>query len=115
VFDLAAASFSAILALAAVPSKPMFSAILGLASARFVATGLYEATGAHALAVVAGAIGLALVPAALYGGAALLIEDVRQRTVLPVFRRGPARRSIEGGLWEQLARLGREAGVRQQL
>jgi hypothetical protein len=52
---------------------------------------------------------------ALYGAVALLIEDVRQEAVLPVGRVGASKRSIEGDLSEQLARVTKEAGVRQQL
>jgi hypothetical protein len=43
------------------------------------------------------------------------LEDVRQRRVLPVFRRGGASEALEGSLSEQLHRARREAGVRQQL
>ena len=51
----------------------------------------------------------------MYGGLALLFEDVLQETRLPVFRRGAARSALEGDLREQLRRLDGEAGVRQQL
>lgn len=51
----------------------------------------------------------------MYGGLAFGLEDVQQRTVLPLFRRGAARDAIEGSLEEQLRGLATEAGVRQQL
>ena len=56
---------------------------------------------------------LALAALAMYGGAALGLEDAHQR-VLPLFRRGAAAESFEG-LDAQLDRLEAEAGVRRQL
>ena len=52
---------------------------------------------------------------AVYGGIAFLLEDVRQETVLPVFRRGSSKESIEGNLQDQLRGLAGEAGVRKEL
>jgi hypothetical protein len=50
-------------------------------------------------------------------GIPLLIEDVRQRTILPLGRRGKARAWLEDerSLAHQLGRVGREAGARNQL
>ena len=42
-------------------------------------------------------------------------EDVMQKTVLPLFRRGSSKESIEGTLQDQLRGVGQEAGVRQAL
>jgi len=51
----------------------------------------------------------------MYGGLAFLLEDVQRRQVLPVFRRGSSRESIEGDLHAQLRELADEAGVRKTL
>jgi hypothetical protein len=64
---------------------------------------------------VAGGFGVALASCAIYGGLALLLEDLRQADVLPLFRRGEARESLEGDLEQQLRRLEREPGLRQRL
>ena len=52
---------------------------------------------------------------AIYGGLALLLEDGKQRTVLPLGRPGRARTSLEGSLARQAERAEQEAGVRRQL
>jgi hypothetical protein len=43
------------------------------------------------------------------------LEDVQKKSVLPVFRRGSSRDSLEGDLTDQLERIADEAGVRQTL
>jgi hypothetical protein len=50
----------------------------------------------------------------MYGGLALGLEDVKQREVLPLFRRGVASEAFEG-YEQQLERLEAEAGVRHAL
>lgn len=115
VFLLALVPFVLALAGAAAQSKPLFAVLLTLTAVRFGLTGLYEAGLGNALQVAAGWTGLGIGAYALYGGLALLVEDGKQRTVLPLFRRGAARRSIEGGLREQLTVAQQEAGVRHQL
>jgi uncharacterized protein len=52
---------------------------------------------------------------ALYAALAMALEDIRRETSLPVLRRGLGRTSLEGNLDDQLARIEREAGVREQL
>lgn len=54
-------------------------------------------------------------PLSIYCGLAFLMEDVNQRTILPLLRRGTARQSLEGDLGDQFQRIEREAGVRNQL
>ncbi|WP_345114066.1 GPR1/FUN34/YaaH family transporter [Streptomyces drozdowiczii] len=115
VFLLALVPFVLALAGAAAQSKPLFAVLLGLTAVRFALTGLYEAGLGNAFQVAAGWTGLGIGVFALYGGLALLVEDGKQRTVLPLFRRGKARESIEGDLREQLAEAQQEAGVRHQL
>ncbi|MER5886100.1 GPR1/FUN34/YaaH family transporter [Streptomyces sp. NPDC001941] len=115
VFLLALVPFVLALAGAALRSKPLFAVLLTLAAVRFCLTGLYEAGAGAVWQHAAGWAGLGIGVFALYGGLALLVEDGEQRTVLPLFRRGAARRSIEGELREQLASAQQEAGVRHQL
>jgi hypothetical protein len=52
---------------------------------------------------------------AWYAGTALVLEDLRQKAVLPVFRIGAGKRAMTGGLDQQLGRTEGEAGVRSQL
>jgi hypothetical protein len=60
-------------------------------------------------------IGLALCALALYAALALALEDAGHETVLPVGRRQLGRVAIEDGFGEQLERIEREPGVREQL
>lgn len=60
-------------------------------------------------------MGLVLFVLAVYAAAAMAIEDARHRTVLPLGRRGRGADSVGGNLHDQLERLEREAGVREQL
>ena len=76
---------------------------------------MWELGGSHGVERAGGVLAVVICAIALYGGIALLIEDVRQETVLPLGRVGASKRSLEGDLGEQLARLDKEAGVRQQL
>lgn len=100
---------------AAVFGKPVFAAVMTLTFARFLATGLYELGQGTGFEHAAGWIGIPLSACALYLAAALLIEDVQHRTVLPLFRRGIARLSFESHLGDQVASIEHEAGVRDQL
>ncbi|MER6028821.1 GPR1/FUN34/YaaH family transporter [Streptomyces sp. NPDC001851] len=115
VFLLSIAPLMLLLAAAAVPGKPLFSALLLIGACRFVLTGVHEAGGAAVLRTAAGWTGVALAVFALYGGFALLLEDTAQRTILPLGRRGRARTSLHGDLGHQLEQAEREAGVRRQL
>ncbi len=95
--------------------KPFFSVLLLCAAVRMVLSGVYEVSaGGKAYYHVSGGFALALAALAMYGGAALGLEDAHQREVLPLFRRGAAAESFDG-LDAQLDRLEAEAGVRQQL
>lgn len=108
---------AAVLGLAALAllSKPLIGVILGLAVVRSTLAGVYEVGGATAFDRVSGLIAAVIAGMAWYGGVALLLEEVRQRTVLPTFRRGAAADALEGGLHEQLERAKGDAGIRQQL
>jgi len=103
------------LSIASLPGKPVFAGVLVLASARFLITGIYHITGSKTYEEVAGWLGFPLCIAALYLGLALLLEDLNRATVLPLYRRGKARRSVEAELGHQIENVEREAGVRSQL
>jgi succinate-acetate transporter protein len=104
-----------LLAVAAGTGKGILVAVILAGFARLLATGLYELIASDLLKAVAGISGLVLGAVAAYGALALLMEDQRRRTVLPVARRGEGATPLEGGLGDQLERLEHEAGVRSQL
>jgi uncharacterized protein len=100
---------------AAFGSKLIAFAVLCGAAARFFTAGLYQLTGGWAIKELTGLIGVALAAVAMYSALALLLEDARRRTLLPVGRRGRGAAALDGGLRAQLAGLEHEAGVREQL
>jgi succinate-acetate transporter protein len=114
-FLLVAAAGMLIPALAATGGKLVPAAVLSLTAIRFLTTGIAELSGARGWGDAAGVIGLALCALALYAALALTLEDARHDTVLPVGRRQLGRVAIEDGFGEQLERIEREAGVREQL
>lgn len=95
--------------------KPLLGAVIALASARFAMTGLYELTASPTFETTSGILGCAIAATALYGGLALGLEDLQGKPVLPIGRRGEARRAFEGDLGEQVGPVESEAGVRKQL
>ena len=114
VFFFSLTGFVAMMASAARPKAALF-AVLVVAVPRFFFSGLAAATGNEALTKTAGVLGYALAGVAIYTAWALLLEDVRGHTVLPVGRTGPARDAIEGPLAAQLAGYEHLAGVRRTL
>lgn len=115
---LLALALSAILLIVgagAIFGKPLLGIVIGLASARFATSGLYEMTAASGFETTSGIIGCVIAAIALYGGLALGLEDLQGKTVLPIGRRGAARRAFEGDLGEQVGPVESEAGVRKQL
>ena len=103
------------LAAASMLGKPLLGILLGIAATRSFLAGAWELGAGHALATVAGATAIAIAAFSVYGGLALLLEDLQQRAVLPILRTGAAAESMQGDLEAQLSRVEREAGVRQQL
>jgi succinate-acetate transporter protein len=89
--------------------------VLLTAAIRFFITGIYQLTANPDVQYAAGVVGLVLLGAAFYAALALEIEDVRRKTVLPVLRLGLGKASVEGNIEDQLERIEREAGVREQL
>ena len=83
--------------------KPLAALAVGLAAARFVVSALYELTSAGGWQDASGALGLAVVALAAYLVWALELEDAKDHSLLPTFRRPGAQPR------------GRDAGVRRQL
>lgn len=96
-------------------AKLVPAAVMGLAGIRFAVTGVYELTGSPAWESVAGWVGLGLAGLALYAALALELEGARERTVLPLARRGPGRAAVEARGSLDPADLAREPGIRPQL
>lgn len=99
----------------AVTGKLVPAAVLATTALRFLVTGGYEWTGADGWRVAAGVVGLVLCALAVYAALAMVIEDVRRRPVLPLWRRGRGRGAVTGDLRAQLQAIAHEAGVRDQL
>ena len=78
-------------------------------------SGLAAASGNANVSRAAGALGFVLAAVAMYTAFALLIEDVRGHTVLPVGRSGSAREAIEGNIASQLRGYEHMAGIRRTL
>jgi uncharacterized protein len=102
-------------ALAAATGKLIPAAVLTTTAARFAATGIYQVTAGETWKDLAGLVGLILFVLALYAALAMALEDAKRQTLLPVGRRGVGRESVEGTFEQQLTRIEREAGVREQL
>jgi succinate-acetate transporter protein len=114
-YDLGFAFTVGVLAAAAMLGKPLIGTIMIVAGTRAALAGAYEFGASKTVNTIGAWCALAIFVVAVYGGLAFLLEDVRQETVLPVFRRGSSKESIEGNLQDQLRGVGGEAGVRQVL
>ncbi|MBN2624791.1 MAG: hypothetical protein JXA83_15540 [Acidimicrobiales bacterium] len=112
---LLAAAAICVPATGALLGKLVPAAVMFTTAARYAVTGVYELTGSAGWEDGAGYLGLVLCAVAFYAAVAMLLEDVRRRTVLPVLRRGAGQVSMTGNLADQLQRLEAEAGVREQL
>jgi succinate-acetate transporter protein len=105
----------AVSALVSTQSKLVAAAIFGTASLRFGLTAVYELTGSHGWEDAAGVVGLVLAALALYGAAGSELEEALRRTVLPLGRRGEARRALQESLEGQVVQVSTEPGVRTRL
>jgi uncharacterized protein len=95
--------------------KLVATAVLATSGLRFATTGLYELTNSGAWEDITGVVGLILFLIALYAALGMALEDARRETLLPLGRRRAGRESLHGNLDQQLDRIEREAGVREQL
>lgn len=102
-------------AVAAGASKLVPALVLFTAGARFGLGGLHNLTGSEIWEDAAGVVGLALAALALYAAWAAELEDALKRTVLPLGRHGRGWLAVNGTYAQQVAEVGKEPGVRQQL
>ena len=96
-------------------SKLVPALVLTTAGLRFLVTGVYQLSGDHGWEDAAGVIGLVLALLAVYAALAAELEDVTKRTPLPLGRRGKGAQALDGVLYDQLAQVQKEPGVRLQL
>jgi uncharacterized protein len=112
---LASAGWVLICGLGASLGKLAPAAVLMLTSTRFLLTGVHELTASRAVGHAAAIVGLVLVAVAAYVAAALEVENLQRRTVLPVLRRGHGAEAMRADLATQARTVSHEAGVREQL
>jgi succinate-acetate transporter protein len=82
---------------------------------RFGASAIHELGGGGFWQDAAGILGLVVVALAGYTMTAAVLEDARDRTVLPLGRRGRGRSALTATFDEQIHSVEHEAGVRKQL
>jgi uncharacterized protein len=114
-FLLLAGAAMLVPAAASATGKLVPAAVLATTAVRFATTGIHQLTAGGAWEDIAGIVGLFLCGLAAYAALAMAVEDARRSTLLPLGRIAAGRQSVEGGLDEQLERIEREAGVREQL
>jgi succinate-acetate transporter protein len=114
---LALAGVLVLMSLPGLTAKPLFSVVVLVAALRFAAGGMYDLTASTGWMRTSGVVAVVVAVGAAYLATALVIEDVRHRTVLPVGRLGgtESRSAMEAGLASQARSLPQEAGVRAQL
>jgi succinate-acetate transporter protein len=95
--------------------KRALAAVLAVAVPRFLIAGIADLTGNQVLARTGAVLGFLLATVAMYTALALLMEDSRDRTVLPIGRLGAARQATHGDLAIELRGIERQAGVRRTL
>jgi succinate-acetate transporter protein len=102
-------------AIGAAMGKMVPAAVLFTTAIRFALTGIWELTGGNDWKVASAIVGLILAALAIYAAAAVGLEDVTKRTVLPVGRHGRGATAADGDIRDQIAGIAHEPGVRQQL
>jgi uncharacterized protein len=95
--------------------KRALAAVLAVAAPRFLIAGVAELTRNQALSRAGAVLGFLLAVVAMYTAFALLLEDSRNREVLPIGRQGAARAATHGALAVELRDIEREPGVRRTL
>jgi uncharacterized protein len=114
-FLLLAGAAMLVPAAASATGKLVPAALLATTAARFATAGIYQLTASGGWEDITGVIGLFLCGLAIYTSLAMALEDARRSTLLPLGRIASGREAVVGGLDEQLERIEREAGVREQL
>lgn len=99
----------------AAQTKVVPAAVMLTTAIRFYLTAAYQVGGGTSWEHAAGYCGLVLGFVAVYGAFSIETEDIKRKTVLPTLRRGRGREVMAGDLATQVAKLGSEAGVREQL
>jgi succinate-acetate transporter protein len=94
--------------------KGLLGIVLTVSITRAVLAAAYQLGAPHQLQTANAAAALLLFALSVYSGSAFLIEDLRQRTVLPIARRGQARDAVSGSP-DGDDQLSGEPGVRPQL
>jgi succinate-acetate transporter protein len=112
---LVAAAVMLIPAAGAAMGKFVPAAVLATTAIRFALTGIWELTGGNDWKIASAIVGLILGALAIYAAAALGLEDVAKRTVLPLGRHGEGAKAAAGDIRDQIASIAHEPGVRQQL
>jgi len=97
---LAVAGLLAASAAAAASGKLVPAGVFLLAALRFALSGIHQLSGSSVWENVTGVVGLAVLALAGYTMIAAVLEDARDRTVLPLGRRSPI--AGEAGLRKQL-------------
>lgn len=102
-------------AVAGFMGKTLLGMVLTVSSLRAALAAAFQLGAPQALETANAAAAFTLFALSVYAGAAFLVEDMRQQTVLPILRRGEARRALTDELAGQYGRLPLEPGVRRQL
>jgi succinate-acetate transporter protein len=95
--------------------KALLGLVLTVSALRAALAAAFQLGAPQALETANAAAAFALFALSVYAGTAFLLEDMRQATVLPILRRGEARRALRDDLAGQYGRLPLEPGVRRQL
>jgi succinate-acetate transporter protein len=112
---LVTAAVAMLVPAASASGKLVAAAVMALSAVRFACTGIVQLTGSPDWTRIAGWTGVALALLALYAALAFELEDVFDRPLLPVLRRGAGAAAMEGDVERQVADVPHEAGVRLQL
>jgi succinate-acetate transporter protein len=92
------------------------AAIFATAALRFLLVAVYELSGNKGWEDAAGVIGIGLAALAVYAAFGSELEDTLRRSVLPLGRRGEAKKAVSADtLAEQVQQVQTEPGVRPKL
>lgn len=109
---IAASALLALTSIAVSTAKPLPGLLFLLAALRFALTGAYHLSSERGLQTASGIVGLILFVLALYAVFAFELEDLRNRPVLPTFRRSSGRTALLGPDGAAIEDVAHDAGVR---